>query len=428
MPKQYLQKNVYESALGRYEFIFDEFDSLYFSFSGGKDSSVMMELALEAADEEDLPLDVMLIDLEGHYQKHIEYSLSVCDKPEINCYWICLPLALRNAVSQFQPKWICWNEDEKDYWIRDMPDRDYVINQHNMPEAWEDWFWKGMEFEEFIIYFADWMNRKNKAEKTGAVVAIRSDESLNRFRTIKMTDKTMYKDRSWTTQVQDCEEEVYNLYPIYDWKVKDVWSYIGKKDVRYNKIYDMMYKFGRSIHDMRICQPYGDDQREGLDLFHKCEPETWFRVVQRVSGANFGAKYKGKKILGNYDVNLPEGHTWKSYAKMLLQTMPPYLKDHYIKKINVFLKWHARDRGQDIEHMHKKSEDEEYDDMGLFIPEPEIPDEADKKKEAKKKAPSWRRIAKCIMKNDYMCKSLSFNQTQDEWKKLQDLKRRYEDL
>ena len=274
--KTYLTQDVYRAAKARLEFIFDEFEHIYFSFSGGKDSGVMMELALEVARERDrLPLHALLIDLEGHYREHIEYSLRLCDRPEIKPYWICLPISLRNAVSQFEPKWVPWEEEKRDIWVRPMPDRPYVITEHNMPEEWT-WFRKGQEFEEFILYFADWFADHCHADKTACVVGIRADESMNRYRTIVNDRKTRYADQGWTTLIKGLRNTVYNAYPIYDWRVEDIWTYVGKTGCDYNKIYDYMYKTGRSVHDMRICQPYGDDQRKGLDLFQECEPETWF--------------------------------------------------------------------------------------------------------------------------------------------------------
>ena len=46
----------------------------------------------------------------------------------IDPYWICLPIALRNAVSQYEPKWTCWGDGVD--WIRQPPkmaitDRNY---------------------------------------------------------------------------------------------------------------------------------------------------------------------------------------------------------------------------------------------------------------------------------------------------------------
>ena len=45
LPKIYLEKNVLDATFERLEFIFDHFDNIYFSVSGGKDSSVMVQLA-----------------------------------------------------------------------------------------------------------------------------------------------------------------------------------------------------------------------------------------------------------------------------------------------------------------------------------------------------------------------------------------------
>ncbi len=132
--------------------------------------------------------------------------------------------------------------------------------------------------------FGDWYSH---GKLTACFVGIRSDESLNRYRTIASKYKEPYQDKQYTTKVL---ENVYNVYPIYDWKTEDDWIYQGKnRDLPYNTLYDYMYKAGLPLSLMRICQPYGDDQRRGLWLFHLIEPETWGKIVARVNGANSGA-------------------------------------------------------------------------------------------------------------------------------------------
>ena len=429
--KTYLNQDVYQAAKARLEFIFDEFEHIYFSFSGGKDSGVMMELALEVARERNrLPLHTLLIDLEGHYREHIEYSLRLCDRPAIKPYWICLPISLRNAVSQFEPKWVPWEDEKRDIWVRQIPDRPYVITEHNMPEEWT-WFRKGQEFEEFILFFADWFADHYHADKTACVVGIRADESMNRYRTIVNDRKTRYADQGWTTLIKGLRNPVYNAYPIYDWRVEDIWTYVGKAGCDYNKIYDYMYKTGRSVHDMRICQPYGDDQRKGLDLFQECEPETWFKVVQRVSGANFGAIYRGGTILGNVKVELPPGHTWESYAKLLLSSMPPFLREHYIENFNTFFRWWDQFGGGRTEHQKVVTDKDQYDEMGIYYSE-HIPYDGyqgdDAPDTAKWRQPLWKRICKVLLKNDYWCKELSFAQVKGEYDRLEALKEKYRDI
>src|SRR5690606_2528221 len=108
------------------------------------------------------------------------------------------------------------------------------------------------------------------------------------FRTIKSESKEPYSDWNWTTRIS---ESVWNAYPIYDWKTEDVWTANGRFGWDYNRVYDLMHLAGLTLSQMRLCQPYGDDQRKGLYLFKILEPETWQRVVSRVEGANFGNRY-----------------------------------------------------------------------------------------------------------------------------------------
>ena len=83
-------------------------------------------------------------------------------------------LALRNAVSTLQPKWICWDEDERDLWVREMPED--AICAANCP--WE-WFHKGMEFEscERIRHLVP----PEKGVPIACGIGIRADESLKPF-------------------------------------------------------------------------------------------------------------------------------------------------------------------------------------------------------------------------------------------------------
>ncbi len=47
--KKYCKDNVLEAAMTRLEYIFDTFPHVYFSFSGGKDSGAMIQLADQVA-------------------------------------------------------------------------------------------------------------------------------------------------------------------------------------------------------------------------------------------------------------------------------------------------------------------------------------------------------------------------------------------
>lgn len=398
LPKIYLEKNVLDAAFDRLEFIFDNFDNIYFSVSGGKDSSVMVQLANIVAKRHNKKFDVLFIDLEAQYRLTIEHIYELKKLSQIrDFYHIALPLALRNAVSILQPKWICWEEESKHLWVRDLPTDS--INMSNCPF---DWFRKGEEFEEFIIQFADWYQRKCGG-KIACGIGIRTDESLNRFRTISYQDnKIMYNNKHWTTKIKfkDKYIDVFNFYPIYDWKTEDIWGAISKLDLQYNEIYELMYKNGINIHEQRLCQPYGDDQRNGLDQFKALEYETWDKVVSRVNGVNFGNIYCRTTALGNLKTSKPSFMTWKEYTIYLLESIGIYNSDlmiHYYKKIKKFVVWYKKRDNIDIG---------------------DIPDEANRKLENQKKVVSWRRIARAIEKNDFYMKRLCFAQTKSDTTEL----------
>ena len=169
---------------------------------------------------------------------------------------------------------------------------DVCINEENylLKYGW-DFFIRGMQFETFIAAFAKWY-QKNHDKPVMCGVGIRTNESFNRFRTIVSLRKEKWKEYNWTTLVQtELNLPIYNFYPIYDWQTRDIWIAVSKLDLKYNRLYEIFYKSGLSIHEARICQPYGDDQRKGLSQFKAIEPETWSKLLIRVGGVNFGNMY-----------------------------------------------------------------------------------------------------------------------------------------
>lgn len=390
MSKRGLGIDVLTAARERIATIFDNFLSIYVSCSFGKDSTVMMHLVMDEAVKRDRKVGMLFVDLEGQYKLTIDHGLELVDlyKDNINLHWICLPLNLRNAVSQFEPQWTCW-EPKKD-WVR-QPPQCAITDQ-----GFFDFYKYGMEFEDFVPQFGKWYNGD---ELTGCFVGIRTDESLNRYRTISSRRKQTFCGHQWTTW---CGNSLYNAYPIYDWKTEDIWRYHGHYPDRcHNQLYDRMHAAGLTVHQMRICQPYGDDQRKGLHLFHVIEPETWPKILARVNGANQGALYSkdSGNILGNMKISKPPEHTWESFAMMILGTLPFDASEHYKDKIAVFLKWWS-ERGYPSG----------------------IPDYCNPREEATKEVPSWRRICKSLLRNDYWCKGLSFSQHKsgayEKYKKL----------
>lgn len=383
--KNYLESDVLSEARKRISWTFDEFERVAVSFSGGKDSTVMLHLVAEEAIKRNRTFAVMIIDLEAQYSATIEHIKKTVNRYAsiVDLHWVCLPISLSNAVSNFEPRWKCWDREKRDLWIRELPESHGVISHVDHYLFFKD----GMEFEEFVVLWADWYA---KGQNLAVMVGIRADESLNRFRTICTFDKITHKGKRFTTGVA---KNVFNVYPIYDWKTRDIWVYHAKfKDKEHNKIYDLMNKAGVPLSQQRLCQPYGHDQRKGLWLYHILEPDTWYKLLCRVNGVNSGALYiqENGNVTGYNKIYKPEGHTWESFTKLVFSTMPKVTRDHYAKRFKTFIDgW--KSRGYDT-----------------------IPDEAPLVLENAHWAPSWRRMCKVLLRNDWWCKGLGLQQPLSE--------------
>ena len=381
--KVYIDSSVLRASQDRISTIFDDFNRVYISFSGGKDSTVMSHLVINEAIKRGRKVALLIIDLEAQYNETIEHVQEMYDKykDHIELHWFCGELLLRNGVSDFEPKWVCWDEDKKDIWVREKPALASDLSQY-------DFYVPKMEFEEFMVLFGKWYSQDSPC---AAFIGIRSDESLHRYRAItSKKDGLMHNNFKWTTKVS---ETLYNVYPIYDWRTEDIWLFhLKNQDLEYNKIYDMMTKAGVKFSNQRLCQPFGDDQKKGLWLYHLLEPMTWYKLLNRVSGVNSGALYVHEKgnMTGNKDVTKPQGHTWESYTNFLLKSLPLKMQNHYKERFVKFIAgW--KQRGYDV-----------------------IPDEAPHDLEVKSWAPSWKRMSRCILRNDYYCKGLGQTQPKSE--------------
>lgn len=391
--KVYKDYSVLEAAKRRISESFDMLERIYISFSGGKDSTVMMHLACQEARRRGRKVGILIIDLEAQYSATIDHIENMLDMYSdcIDLHWFCGELLLRNAVSDYQPKWVCWDEEERHLWVREKPSRASDLSQYSF-------YVPKMEFEELMVIFGQWYAQ---GKTCGALIGIRSDESLHRYRAIVSYKPGLtLNGRKWTTRIFD---GVYNVYPIYDWRTEDIWLYHAKnKELPYNRVYDLMTRAGVKFSNQRLCQPFGDDQKKGLWLYQILEPETWYKLLNRVSGVNSGALYAQEtgNINGNSKITKPDDFTWEQYTNFLVRSLPKPMQEHYRQNFIKFIAgW--KKRGYD-----------------------RIPDAAPHDLEVKQWAPSWRRMCRCILRNDYYCKGLGHTQPKSEaYGKFKDLKR-----
>jgi predicted phosphoadenosine phosphosulfate sulfurtransferase len=435
--KIYLNKNVYDAFHERMDFIFAEFENIFISFSGGKDSGLLLNLTLDYVKKRGITKRLGLFhqDMEAQYQNTTEYVTETFERCEcvMDLYWWCIPIASRTAVGNYESWWYPWDETKPELWIRDMPDKPYICRLDNHPMG--DYYKYRMDYNAHAKAFGRWYRDFHGGGETVALLGMRADESLSRYSGI-VNKRYDYKGRKWITRDA---KDAYSASPLYDWTVSDIWHCNAVRGYPYNKLYDLFYKAGVSADSMRVASPFHEDAKNSLNLYRVLEPATWAKLCGRVQGANFAAIYGGTKALGYREVKLPKGHTWRSYVKFLLATLPENLRRGYIEKFKTSIKFWHRTGGGFADDVIRGIEACDYpierngvsnyskDGKTKIIFHGPTPDDTDDIKSTID-VPSWKRMAVCILQNDHMCKHMGFGLTRQQNERRKEILAKYANL
>lgn len=427
--------NVWDLTQKRLDIIFNEFDNIYVSFSGGKDSGLLLSLCIKYMRDHSITnkkLGVFHQDFEAQFTDTTKYveEMMLSNSDILEPFWICLPMAADCATSNFDLDWITWEQSKKDVWCRDMPQYDCVINEDNNKL---DFFEFGMHQSDVYKHFGGWYRNYKGGGKTICLVGIRSQESFNRWRAIHK-DKNKYKDYKWTTKSDD---DVYNGYPIHDWLNEDIWIANGKYEFNYNRIYDKYYYAGLNVSQMRVSSPFHGSAINGLNLYRVIEPSMWVKLLARVKGVNFAAMYANSKMFAYKNIELPPGHTWKSFVEFLLNTLPERTRENYRAKFNTSIEFWKKKGGvlsddviNDLKNagvdFKVSNETSNYKTDKKIVLFDEYLDDVDIKEF--QSVPTYKRMAICILKNDHTCKYMGFSQTKEQLKKRADVIEKYKNL
>lgn len=436
MIRKYVEQNVLDALQERLKFIFQEFDNIYISFSGGKDSGLLLNMVLDFQKKyyPDRRIGVFHQDFEAQYSVTTEYIERTFQRieEEVEPFWVCLPMATRTALSSYEMFWYPWDDKKEEAWVRPMPKHNYVINIENNPMTTYKY---RMHQEDLAKQFGRWYKQSHGGKKTVCLLGLRAEESMQRYSGF-LNKKYGYKNECWISKQF---KDVWCASPLYDWSLNDVWhaNYVFNYD--YNHIYDLYHMAGLSVSQMRVSSPFNDYAKDSLNLYRVIDPEMWAKLVGRVQGANFACIYGRSKAMGYRNVKLPEGHTWESYTRFLMDTLPVRLRNNYAKKFNKSMKfWHRTGGGLDeetiqelIDHGYhiKRNGVSNYtlNKKSRIIFTSKIPDDTDDIKSSKD-IPSWKRMCYCILKNDHICRFMGFGLTREQQKNIDIIKMKYKNI
>jgi predicted phosphoadenosine phosphosulfate sulfurtransferase len=341
--------NVFEAALERIEQAYLSYDQVVVSFSGGKDSTVVLELAVKVAKELGrLPVRVFFVDEEALFPDTVDYLTRTATRDDLDFDWVCLPIEHRNGCSRTSMFWIPWDESKRDIWVRDMPEG--AINLSHLdelrrsllpcaypslipilyaPEKGSVCILRGIRIEESLRRRG--AIRNNKSSHLDNWIAINSNFAFD------FGDKTYDKTYTHITQTM----------PIYDFTANDVWLTHKVLECDYNKIYDNLYKAGVATSHQRVCQPFGEEPLQNLPHWRILYPESYDRVSQRVPGV-LTAKLYNKNL---YVTRINKSLDYKQLLKMELAKYPEVYRYQIMEGLIKAITWHKNKTAREI-HNH----------------------------------------------------------------------------
>lgn len=315
--KHVLKMNVYDASLRRIERCFDEADKIVVAFSGGKDSTAVLNCALAVAERRKrLPLDVFHGDEEFLTPETVEYISRVYNDPRVRMVWSCVPILSRNACSREHPFWLTFDPACPEKWMRQPPPVGNPPGGGTVATAQTHPHVPFRRLPEQIGYFYP--------PSCGTVIQLlgrRTQESVTRWRMIYnrggeesfISRETM---KEWG-HIRTCD-------PVYDWETEDVWIAPMLMGWDYNRVYDKFAKMGIPLPSQRLAPPFAEEPMKQLGYFAIGWPDLWARMQERVPGVATGARYAKTKVYAapNDSLQPADGETWREYVTRLLMLWP----------------------------------------------------------------------------------------------------------
>jgi predicted phosphoadenosine phosphosulfate sulfurtransferase len=335
--RSWLGTSVFSMA---YDRLFKEYEAghrIVVATSGGKDSTVITELARMAARDAGRPfVECCTRDEEIMLPGTFEYLERFAALPDVNFHWYVAHMPIVNAFNRESPLWFTFDQtmEPKD-WVRTPPDWHEVItekHQRHMVNAKRFPVGPGTVGDDGVVGF--------EGQRLYSVTGIRTAESPMRTLAIASSGRAMGWDKAHITG-RDSQTGYHGLRPIYDWEDGDVWKFIADFKLDYNRAYDVMLRMGVPRRNLRIAPPtMRAASMKQLTIVAGAWPKWFDKVCKRVPGIRTAVQYGARAMTPERRL----GESWQDvYSRCVLgDGNPEWIRKRGQTFIDLKLAYHAK--------------------------------------------------------------------------------------
>jgi len=290
--------DVVKAAEIRIKNVFGNGVPVYMSFSGGKDSLCMAQLITNLIQRGEIDpgqLTVQFIDEEAIFPC-IEKTVMEWRRKFILLgaafEWYCLEVKHYNCFNELtnDETFICWDRYKRDIWVRRPPA--FAVRNHPLLKPRKD------AYQDFLPRVcADGIT----------ITGVRASESIQRLQYLA---KMNIGANKITARRQ--------IFPIYDWRDKDVWLFLKENKTDIPDIYLYLWQSGHSKKRLRVSQFFSIDTAASLVKMNEYYPSLMERIIKREPNAYLAALYWDSEMFGRRGRRRKEPEKTKDYKALLI--------------------------------------------------------------------------------------------------------------
>lgn len=317
-----IDMNVYEASKKRIKKMINIHDNIAISFTGGKDSTVVLYLVDECMKElkRKDKVKVLFSDEEFVPKETLDFVDGLVKSNKYDFYYYCLPTIATAQLLGKEKEYIQWdiNKEHK----RKPPK--YAITSENLGNI----IIKDSIIDKYKLLAND--IKGNICIFNG----YRVGESFNVFKGMINNKGNYYNKSKISTRITICK-------PIYDWKVEDVFLYFLKNNLPYNPIYNYFMWSGLPL---RSSIPLDKEASKNLEKYRVYDPNYYDLLISEFPELDSSAKYNN--VISAYKIGMEYGNNFKGLIKYVNEKYDNKNKKKFLLELKNIYKYRKKNENE----------------------------------------------------------------------------------